>query len=207
MTEQIDEEIEYPEVRDRLRDMLERDYSKRRDLLRSGDLGGAYHGEMEEIHLQNARELRQLVEEHGWLDEPKVGEKGAEFAWIIVQHAISAPEFQRKMLGEIEESVEAGRVPGEHYAKLLDRIRFYEGKPQEYGTNFDWDKTRQLSPTEVRDPDNVDERRAEMGLGPIADQIETMRKRAERQNERPPRDLHAYWDDFDEWCKQVGWRD
>lgn len=195
-----------PELRCLLKRLSRRDHDKRMELVRAGELGGGYHPEMERVHRDNAWELDAIVDRHGWPGRSSVGEKGETWAWMVVQHAISMPDFQRRMLTIIERAARDGEAPWEHYAKLLDRTRFYEGEPQEYGTNFDWDPYGRLSPTPVRDPENVDERRAEIGLGPIARQIEIVRKGAKFQGELPPDDLQDYREQFDAWCRDVGWR-
>jgi hypothetical protein len=53
---------------------------------------------MEEVHVQNAKRLKEIIASQGWPDETTAGEEGAKAAWLIVQHAIGDPEFQRESL-------------------------------------------------------------------------------------------------------------
>jgi len=65
--------------------------------------------------------LERILDEHGWPDVSLVGEEGEAAAWIIAQHAISAPATQKKALvclaGDREEdddlrlSPQAGPLP------------------------------------------------------------------------------------------------
>ncbi len=89
---------------------------------------------------------------------------------------------------------------------LDDRIRFFEGRPQRYGTQFDWDAEGNLSPGEVEDPQRLAERRLAVGLPPLEEQIKEARSRATSEGERPPADRRTYARAQDEWAARVGWR-
>jgi hypothetical protein len=54
--------------------------------------------------------LRELIARHGWPSEDKAGEDGAEAGWLIAQHAIGEPEFQRRALQWVRESADQGRT-------------------------------------------------------------------------------------------------
>ena len=56
-------------------------------------------------------------------------------------------------------------------AMLEDRIRTFEGRPQRYGTQFDWDEHGHLSLLPLEDPAGVDARRRAIGLGPLAQDL------------------------------------
>lgn len=117
--------------------MRDEDLCMREDLLRRGVLGDGYHPKMEAVHGRNAARLRQLIGEHGWPGKTLVGEDGAEAAWLILQHAIGEPDFQRSGLKALKAAAEAGEVPRWQVAYLEDRVRFFEGRPQLYATQFD----------------------------------------------------------------------
>ena len=68
------------------------------------------------------------------------------------------PALQRLGLGFLRQAAIAGEVPAWQLAYLEDRIAFFEGRPQVYGTQFDWDEQGQLSPLPIKDEANVDER-------------------------------------------------
>ena len=86
------------ELRRELLMMRAKDFRVREELALTGELFDGYHPAMETVHLENARRLEQLIDEHGWLGKSLVGEDAAEAAWLVVQHAISLPNLQRRML-------------------------------------------------------------------------------------------------------------
>ena len=183
--------------------LIARDDETRERLAADGSLfEHGYHPEMEAVHRANAARLRELVAEHGWPGWSRVGDEAASAAWRIVQHAIGEPDFQRAMLPVLAEAAERGDVDPAEVAMLEDRIRVFEGRPQVYGTQFDWndDGTAMVPMGTVDDPDNVDARRAAVGLPPIE------WRRAPPPDEPPPEDRAAREREFVEWARARGWR-
>jgi hypothetical protein len=189
---------------DELVSLAQRDLAVRDRLASDGSLFIGYHPEMRAVHEENAAVLEDVIGRNGWPTADLVGEQGAEAAWLIVQHAISWPEFQRRCLKLLQCEASAGRIPAWQPAMLLDRIRTFEGKPQVYGTSFDWDDAGQMSPLPIDDAEHVDERRAEVGLESLADAVTRHRDRAAL--EPAPRDLVQRRREADEWAREVGWR-
>src|ERR1700733_12308505 len=148
--------------------MRAEDMRVRQELAESGQLGDGYVPRMEAVHIANATRLRELIARHGWPGESIAGKDGAEAAWLVVQHAIGEPEFQREMLRLIQACAGAKRVPLWHTAYLEDRIAMYEGRPQVYGTQWiDDPRDGRLRPWRLAEPDRVDELREAVGLGPL----------------------------------------
>jgi hypothetical protein len=87
---------------------------------------------------------------------------------------------------------------------LLDRVCVMEGRLQVYGTSFDWDDHGIMNPSPMQNPESVDERRASVGLPPLAAAI--AKHQAEAVNEPKPDDLLERRREFDEWARRVGWR-
>jgi hypothetical protein len=58
-------------------------------------------------------------------------------------------------------------------AYLTDRVLLHEGKPQEYGTQA-IARDGRFEPRKLRDPDQVDQRRASVGLGSLAGYLARM---------------------------------
>ena len=193
------------------RDLLEMarlDRVTRAELAASGDLFDAgYEPRMARVHERNAQRLRRVIEAVGWPGTDLVGPDGAEAAWTILQHAIGEPDLLRRALPLLEAAAREGRADPAHAAMLEDRIRFFEGRPQRYGTQLDWDAEGNLSPGDVEDPQRLAERRLAVGLPPLEEQIEAVRQRATSEGERPPADHEAYSRARDEWAASVGWRD
>jgi hypothetical protein len=90
-------------------------------------------------------------------------------------------------------------------AYLTDRIAVLEGKPQLYGTQFDWDKHGNLSPNLFDDLNKVNERRKSIGLNTIEEQTEIMREQVKSENQSPPKDFEKRKQEIEQWKKNVGW--
>lgn len=113
--------------------------------------------------------LKNVVAEVGWPGRSMVGEDGAHAAWLLAQHADRDPAFQRRCLNLMTEAAN-GEASLAELAYLTDRVLLAEGQPQEYGTQMTAEAEGWM-PRRLRDPENVDERRAAMTLGPLRDQI------------------------------------
>jgi hypothetical protein len=186
---------------------VERDYETRTRLVREGTLYDGYNVEMEAVHLENAIVLEAAVAAIGWPGRSKVGDEGAAAAFKILQHAISRPDLQRRGLELVLEAIPRGDASALDAAYLSDRIAMYEGREQIFGTQFDWDETTgQLSPAPIRDPHSVDERRAALGLPPMADTIAEIRAAAAAEGGAPAADLAQRRAQFEAWTRRVGWR-
>lgn len=194
------------ELKERLLGMVEEDKRVRAELAATGELFEGYASRMAEVHRRNAEALDALVDEHGWPGRSLVGSEGAQAAWIVAQHAIGSPAFQRKSLKLLKEAVARGEVEPVYVAYLEDRICFLERRPQRYGTQFDWDEDGQLSPWTLEDPARVDAFRASVGLEPLAERIARLRVRQEVEGERAPADFRKRQREMESWAKSVGWR-
>jgi hypothetical protein len=193
-------------IRHELRTMVEQDLRVRTELAADGSLFQGYHPRMQAVHDANAARLAAMLEAHGWPGERQVGREGAEAAWRIVQHAIAQPAFQRRALELVQAAVSRGDAPALHAAMLEDRIRILEGRPQRYGTQFDWDADGHMSPLPLDYPDGVDLRRHEVGLGPLDQSVRAQRAAVAEGTEQPPLDWQARRREYEAWCRKVGWR-
>jgi hypothetical protein len=185
----------------------QRDWETRARLAASGALFDGYHPEMEAVHQENAALLERAIDDiGGWPVRSKFGDDGAGAAFLIAQHAIGLPAFQRRVLALLLEGAEAGEVNVVDTAYLSDRIAVFEERPQLFGTQFDWDEQGQLSPVRILDPDDVDARRASVGLPALGEVIADMRARVQAEGQGPPTDLAKRRADFESWARRVGWR-
>lgn len=190
------------ELSQRLLAMAEEDQRVRAELAATGELFDGYHPRMAEVHRRNAQELEATIERYGWPGKSLVGEDAASAAWLILQHAIGNPGLQRKCLPMLREAIARGEMEPAHAAYLEDRICFYERRPQRYGTQFDWDENGEMSPWLLEDPVAVDEYRRSVGLNPLSEKLNEVRRGT--QDAKPP-DLKKRQEEMEAWAKSVGW--
>ena len=180
--------------------MREEDLTVRERLLQAGQLEGGYHPEMEAVHTRNAARMREILSQHGWPTRTLVGVDGEEAAWMVVMHAIGDPDLLRKSLAVLENAVSAGEAPAWQFACLADRIAFFEGRPQRYGTQLDWDDEGYHSVYRLEDSEHVNEFRATVGLGPLE------RIGRDGQTVKDPESLRRDRERYEAWARKVGWR-
>ncbi len=195
-----------PALRVQLIAMAERDQTVRARLAADGSLFKGYHPEMAQVHREHGERLARIMAEHGWPGVSLAGDDGAQAAWLIAMHAIGQPEGMRRALALLHEAQEKGAVPAVQAARLEDAVRFHEGRPQVYGTMYDWDAEGRLSVPMLEHPERVDARRAAVGLPPLAEALADMRRRTEETAEVPPQDIARRKRDQEAWARSVGWR-
>jgi hypothetical protein len=123
------------------------------------------------VDVANTDRLREIVAARGWPGRALVGDRGADDAWLIAQHADRQLDSQRLFLESLRGAVEAGDAPAEHLAYLIDRVAMNEGGPQRYGTQVADVEHGEAAPWPIEDPARVDERRASLGLGPLSEYL------------------------------------
>ena len=126
------------------------------------------------VDADNTKWLAGVVEQHGWPTYTSVGKDGANAAWLLVQHADADPKFQRRCL-DLMAKLPKGEVSQSDLAYLTDRVLLAEGKKQRYGTQFIFADGK-WKPRPLEDEANVDKRRAEAGLPPLAEYIKLIEK-------------------------------
>lgn len=145
--------------------------------LRLGELEKQYGANSEqmkavwdEIERQDAINLKRvtaILDTKGWLGPDQVGEKASMTLWLVIQHA-DVKEWEKYLPG-MRKAVQENKASAANLAYLEDRYLAQGlGKKQIYGTQFQTDNgVTRLMP--VEDPDHLDERRAAVGLSPIAE--------------------------------------
>jgi hypothetical protein len=123
---------------------------------------------MLEVDADNLQRLHHIVRQDGFPTARMVSYDGVAAAWLILQHATTDPAFQASLLPTIEHMVGRGELGAQNYAMLADRVLLAEGKKQRFGTQFTG-LGAQMQMQPVQDPERVDQRRAKLGLTPLAD--------------------------------------
>lgn len=168
-----------PELRRELLNRFKRDQAIRNEWIKKGSDShdAELEARMRDIDKSNTERMKEIIKQFGWPDAGLVGEDGRDAAFIMVQHADH--EFQKEMLPLVTQAYKAHKLPGSFYALLLDRVLVGEGKPQVYGTQAkavqNW-KGHDPVLQPIEDEANVDKRRAEVGLPPLAEYLVQMKQ-------------------------------
>lgn len=123
---------------------------------------------MREIDARNTAWMKEVVDKHGWPGKSLVGPDGAQKAWLLVQHADQDLAFQKRCLPLLAEAVKKGEAKPEQLAYLTDRVRVADHEKQVYDTQFH-EVGGKMEPYPIEDEANVDKRRKEFGLPPLAE--------------------------------------
>lgn len=150
--------------------MAKHDHDTREKLVESGELFDpkyGYHPEMKKVHEENNHQIGLIIAEFGWPGFSLVGEDGCLAAGIIVQHAVLEPILQEQCVALLEAAVKNNETYAWMHALLLDRVLTQKGELQIYGSQHHQDQTGKSVAMPMIDPDNVDKRRATVGLPPL----------------------------------------
>jgi hypothetical protein len=125
---------------------------------------------MQQADSINFIKVSNIVDTHGWLGSDAIGSEGNVTLFMVVQHATL--EGQEKYLPVLREAVKKGRAKPGNLALLEDRVALKKGGKQIYGSQISWNmKTNEYYVMPLEDPDNVDKRRASVGLAPLAQYV------------------------------------
>lgn len=132
--------------------------------------------------------LEKIVRQVGYPGFRQVGEKSADNFWLLVQHADAYPAFQRQVLELMLPEVKRRNVSPVNYAYLTDRVAINAGRPEEYGTQVEYKGAGlgKAVPRSLRDPRNVDKRRAAIGMEPLRQYLDRMSTMHEQMNTPRP---------------------
>jgi hypothetical protein len=134
--------------------------------------------QMEQIDKDNLAWFKKVVEKHGWPGMAMVGDDGAQAAFLIAQHAARDLNFMAKCLPLLKAAYKAGDAEGQWVALMTDRLLILKDKKKQlYGTQL-MHKDGRLVPQPIEDEANVDKRRKELQMRPLADYLQTVNERA-----------------------------
>lgn len=197
--------MNYKEIVEKIIELQNADLALRDKLIQSGQLSDGYNEEMKELHNRNAIILNEIIDQIGYPAIAKVGKAASEAAWLVIQHAIGQPGFMKKCVKLLEVVVSENKAHAKNLAYLTDRVAVLEGKPQLYGTQFDWDKNGELSPELFDDLIKVNQRRRSIGLNSLEEQTGVIRRQAKLEKQTPPADFEKRKAEIEQWKKAVGW--
>jgi len=128
----------------------------------------AFYKKWRAVDSTNEVAITQFLDEHGWLGANVIGSKGNSTLFLVIQH--SPLETQEKYLPMMQDAVKKGNARGSSLALLEDRINLRNQRHQVYGSQIGTlPETGENVVQPLADPDRVDMRRKEVGLGPISE--------------------------------------
>jgi len=121
-------------------------------------------------HDINERKIREILDSQGWPSRDIIGEQGNLTICNVLQH--SEVEIRKKYLPIMRKAVEEKELAPRLLARAEDRLATDRGDLQIYGGQMKYyPETKSFNVWPVYDPVNIDKRRAEIGLIPIAEHL------------------------------------
>ncbi|MCB0599887.1 MAG: hypothetical protein KDC28_01615 [Saprospiraceae bacterium] len=148
----------------RLRDSLGRVYGFESDEFQKQN--EIYH----KNHVINEKKVIDILDNIGWPGQDIIGEDGNRTICNVLQH--SDYEVREKYLPMMRDAVKAQKLQPRLLARAEDRLATDRGELQVYGGQIKYyPETKSFDVWPIVDPQNVDKRRAEIGLEPIAESL------------------------------------
>ena len=121
-------------------------------------------------HPSNIKKIKEILGKEDWPDTTLIGQRGNEIICTILQHSDQAT--REHYLPRMKQAVLDKKLEARWLVRAEDRIATDKGELQIYGGQMKWyPKTKTFNVWPVYDPVNIDKRRAEIGLIPIAEHL------------------------------------
>ncbi len=123
----------------------------------------------------NTKWLVKTILEVGWIDVDRFGKEASNSAFLLVQHS---PDLRLMLtaLPFIETDVKAKKLDAQPYSLLYDRLQLRLGYRQRYGTQIGENTKGQFVVSALEDRKNVEQLRKDLGLFPLAQYFDMIRK-------------------------------
>ena len=122
-------------------------------------------------------QLKTIFRDYGFLGYSEVGEKSSHNFLQLVQHFDSDSAFQQQVLVEMKKNIDKINASPTEFAYLTDRVNLNQKKLQVYGTQLQLnEKGSSYEPKPVIDVQNLNKRRAEVGLATIEEAVMLMNR-------------------------------
>ena len=125
--------------------------------------------QMVELDRGNTTRLTEILEREGWPDVRVVGEEASKAVFLVLQHADL--DTQVKFLPLLREATQAGAMKSTALPMLEDRVCMRQGRDQIYGSQLTRGANGEAMLWPIEDVAHVDERRARMGMEPLAEYL------------------------------------
>jgi hypothetical protein len=117
---------------------------------------------------QNEARVKAIIAQYGWPGASLVGRGGSSTVFLVLQHSNLATI--QEYLPLIRQAAAKGDLGKGELALMEDRVLIFQNKPQVYGSQVRSNAaTGSMEFFPIQDEAHVDERRATMGLGPLAE--------------------------------------
>jgi len=160
--------VPYDSLQTVLEELYDTDQGIRKRFVEAMQSGASNTGElakqMNEIDSINQIQVKQILQNFGWLGISQIGIKAANALFYVVQHADL--ELMLDYYDSLRAMADTGEANPTHAAMMQDRMLMYQGKKQVYGTqssNLVRDE-RVYVIWPVEDPDNVNILRKNAGF-------------------------------------------
>lgn len=126
----------------------------------------ATRGHFERVDGANTARLKEILAQTSFEELAAISRSLTQNAVTIVSHSSDA-EFQRSLLPTFERMARAGTLNADAFANLYDDVTLNDRGVQRYGMNMDC-QNGEWTPQALEEAEQVDARRAEIGLAPLA---------------------------------------
>jgi len=162
-------------LKQELTEILESDQSVRRRVATIYRTYGAKSPQMDSLNqlilrtdARNLPRVTAIIDKYGWPGKSLAGSAGSLAAFLVIQHSNLAT--MQKYLPMMRAAAAKGELAKQNLALVEDRVLTFQDKPQLYGSQYRYDEvTGEPKFFPIADEVHVDERRASMGLEPLAD--------------------------------------
>jgi hypothetical protein len=160
-----------PNVRAELLELMKLDQDARQPLTpgANGAERQAAINHVTDVDTQVHTRFLAIFRKYGFPTNKMVGHYGTLAAWVLVQHAIDAPDLMRDAAKQAKVLHDRGELPDGPYALLVDRVAcLIEHSPQTYGTIPTYSDPKDPSYCPIEPPaTEVNDRRAALFMEPI----------------------------------------
>jgi hypothetical protein len=126
-----------------------------------------YQKQYRKNHAQNIIKIKEILQNYGWPEQKRIGNRGNRTICNVLQHA--DPKTREHYIPMMRQAVLDKKLEASFLVRAEDRIATDKGQLQIYGGQMKYYReTKSFNVWPVFDPENIDKRRAKIGLGPIA---------------------------------------
>jgi hypothetical protein len=129
-----------------------------------------YQKEYKSNHTLNIKKIKEIIDKYDWPEPTLIGEQGNRTICNVLQHADQ--KIREYYIPKMKKAVLNKKLEPRYLVRAEDRIATGKGQLQIYGGQMKYyPETKSFNVWPVFDPANIDERRAEIGLEPIAEYL------------------------------------